>query len=334
MARVWVLLLCVGPLAAAEPSFFDDAKLDALAKRLITARDDAVEFIFDNQRYGVPARASKGWRVGIDKQPGQVAMERKVAAAIILHNQFTKAVAKGLGIPTRVVGRSTPTTTPPKIRGGFCEYGIVVIDEGVKLLIARYARLREVPDGLPKALVALSKSKWADAKKHASSLRGARALAWELLRAAAVLYHNEQHPARHNTNERGGVRAANAYRYSLGLPPWVLDPQVHSMAKDFVNEMARYRFFSHYHPRDPSRRTLGHRVRRVRYRGRCGENASSMAHGARAVWRWRADAGHHRLLLMNFRAAGMGCGRATVLNVGTTTKLKIRGIYGPGHARR
>ena len=59
------------------------AELERLGGELRTARQQALEFLFDNKRYPVPAKASKGWRVGIDLQPGHAEMERRVSAAML-----------------------------------------------------------------------------------------------------------------------------------------------------------------------------------------------------------------------------------------------------------
>jgi hypothetical protein len=49
------------------------------------------------------------------------------------------------------------------------------------------------------------------------------------------------------------------------------------------------------------------------------ENVSSERDGEKALWRWRADAGHHRVMIRPvFRAVGLGCTKVSVLNLGTT----------------
>ena len=331
---MWMGLLAA-PVTAADDTFgfLADPKLAELAVELSAARAAAVALLFDDVRYPVPARASKGWRVGIDRQPGHEEMERKVTAAIILHNRALAAVAAPLKIKLRIVGRGEATSKPLRRIKPFQEYGIRVLDLGIEPLFHAYKRRKKVEGVLPKAVAALARKKWLDAKAAAASLTGAEAMAWDVLRAAAVLQWNERNRAGHNTAERDGMHVVNAYRVALGLPPLILDKKLHFMARDFAIEMSRHKFFSHFHPYDPSRRTLGHRARRARYRGKTGENASSMGDGANATWRWRADAGHHRLLLMDFRAAGFGCAGRSVLNVGTHTTVPILALYGPGKPR-
>ena len=49
------------------------------------------------------------------------------------------------------------------------------------------------------------------------------------------------------------------------------------------------------------------------------------------MWRWRADAGHHRVMIRPmFRAAGLGCTKYSVLNLGTTSSARILPLYGAG----
>ena len=55
---------------------------------------------------------------------------------------------------------------------------------------------------------------------------------------------------------------------------------------------------------------------------------SSEGDGEKAVGRWRADAEQHRLMVMvGFRAGGLGYTKVSVLNVGETTAEKIVAIY-------
>ena len=61
---------------------------------------------------------------------------------------------------------------------------------------------------------------------------------------------------------------------------------------------------------------------------------SSQKDGQKAVWEWRADAGHHRVLVYpQFRAAGIGCTSVSVLNIGDTSREPILALYGEGNAR-
>ncbi len=323
------------------------AELERLGGELRTARQQALEFLFDAKRYPVPKKASKGWRVGIDLQPGHEEMERRVSAAIVLHNRVMQLLAKQLEVKTRTVGASRPTLKPPAEVRTVSVYGILVIDTGVAKFLKSYRagfdpwrklRGRALPAGRDVFLYALgnlSREKWKEAAASGRTLQGAEGIVWEALRAAALLNWNERFKARHDNNEHQGMRVLNAYRVSLGLPPLALNTRLHYMAGDFATEMKRLRFFSHNHPADPSRRTLGRRAKRAGYKGLSGENVSSEGNAAKAVWNWRADGAHHRLLVLPYwRAAGFGCPRPSVLNVGTSTRAGIHPLYGVGRPRR
>ena len=319
------LIVAVFLAGWARADFFDEParkQLLELGGKLKAAQADAVAFLFDDGRYPVPAQAHAGWRVGIDRQPGHKEMEKRVGKAIRLHNLWIERVAAGLKIKTRTVGLKRPTTEPLEVTRPVNHYGILVIDVGVERF------LKKDRQG---ALGALARKEWKAALAQGAKLEGLDALVWETLRAAVVLSWNERHGARHDTNEMEGMRILNAYRVCLGLPPLALDQKLHHMAQDFALEMKRGRFFSHQHPHDPSRRTLGRRASRVHYKGGVGENVSSEGDAKKAVWRWRADAGHHRLMVKRlWRAAGLGCSNRSVLNTGTASSLEILALYGAG----
>ncbi|MFQ5845326.1 MAG: CAP domain-containing protein, partial [Planctomycetota bacterium] len=273
-------------------------------------------------------------------------MERRVSAAVRLHNRTIRVLAEGLPARTRTVGEKRPTVEPLDVIRPVQRYGILVIDRGASKFLesyrARYEawekeRGRAAPsrdDALLHALGALAREEYEAAAALGAGLAGPEGLLWETLRAAAVLGWNERHGAGHDRNELAGVRILNGYRVGLGLAPLVLDRRLHLMARDFAVQMARLRFFSHRHPHDPSRRTLGRRARRVGYPGSVGENVSTEGDGKKAVWRWRADAGHHRTLVRPFfRAVGLGCFKRSVLNPGTSTRARILPLYGAGDAR-
>jgi len=325
-----VLLLATG--ARSQPI---GVELQTSLVDLAAARSKARKILVDDERYPVPAQAHAGWRVGIDRQPGHRDMEKLVCAAIVQHNKTMVGLAKQLGVKTRVVGLKHPTLEPLEITRAVNHYGIVVIDRGIDKLLKKHRdklvkNPRDGPgDGaMARAIHALANHEYAAARTAGASLKGHEAVVWETVRASAVLAWNERNRASHGKEEQEGVRILNAYRVALGLPPLILDKRLHFMARDFAIEMAKGRFLSHQHPTDPTRRTLRRRANRARYKGKLGENVSSEGDGEKAMWRWRADAGHHRLLVTTlFRAVGMGCTKVSVLNFGDITTVKIVGLY-------
>jgi len=304
-----------------------DADFQRALGKLVDARAKARKILIDDERYPVPAKAFAGWRVGIDQQPGHRDMEALVCAAIVKHNEVTVALAKLLRVPTRTVGLKRPTEKPLEVTRAVNHYGIVVVDLGIERFLKK-ASTSDGLDALSVAIRALAAEEWAAARTASGKLKGTDAVVWRLVRDATVLAWNERKRARHSRDEQDGMRVLNAYRAALGFRPLILDRSLHAMARDFAVEMAKGRFLSHQHPTDPTRRTLGRRAQRVRYKGEVGENVSSERDGAKAVWRWRADAGHHRLMVMQgFRAGGLGCTKVSVLNVGETTKAEIVALY-------
>jgi len=319
--------------------------LEKVAAETEKAQASAVKRIFDNKRYPTSAQAHRGWRVGIDVQPGHKEMERLVAAALIQHNSFLALLAPGLGVKTRLVGARAPTTAQPEIVRPVMSYGITVIDTGIAKFLKTYRTKHDIwvsrrgkkakigrGDYLLEAIAALARDDWGRAARAGRKLRKLEKTVWEAIRAACVLNWNERHKARHSSNEMDGVRVLNAYRVGLGLNPLVADKRLQYIARDFANEMVRGKFFSHQHPTDPSRRTIRRRANRAGYRGTAiGENVSSEGDAVKAMWRWRADAGHHRTLVQKFfRGVGMGCNRYAVLNPGSSTSRSIRTLYGTG----
>ena len=315
--------------AIAQPGeSFKDERLVKLAAETVKARAAARGFLLDTRRYAMPAQALRGWRVGIDIQPGHDEMERLVSAAIIRHNKATALLAEKMGVRTRTVGHKRPTLEPLAITRPVNVYGITVIDTDIAKFLKRYRKQAAKGDALEVALGALAREEWSKAAKAGAKLKGVEAFVWETARAASVLVWNEKHRAKHGSAERDGLRVVNAYRASLGLPPFILDKQLRYMARDFAVAMANGRFFSHQHPTDPTRRTLRRRAQRARYGGGVAENVSTQRDAVKAVWEWRADAGHHRVLVYpNFRAAGLGCTSVSVFNVGDSTREKIFALY-------
>ena len=119
-------------------------ELEQAAAEMEKAQAAAVKRIFDNKRYPTSAQAHRGWRVGVDVQPGHKEMERLVAAALIQHNRFVALLARGLGAKTRLVGARAPTTVQPEIVRPVMSYGITVIDTGIAKFLKAYRTKHDV----------------------------------------------------------------------------------------------------------------------------------------------------------------------------------------------
>jgi len=139
---------------------------------------------------------------------------------------------------------------------------------------------------------------------------------------------NEAHPNGHEKLEVEGVRLVNAYRIALGRPPLACHPLAHAMASDHAEQMRIHGFMGHVHPNDPERRAPEDRARRIGYETMLGENCSSVGAGETNIWRWRADAGHHRTLIDPFATEiGLAVQSDSVLNTGNGRQLGLSAIW-------
>jgi hypothetical protein len=189
-----VLVLLAGHAQAADPvAFARDPELARIAKDLAAARKAAVDFLFDNARYPETAKARRGWRVGIDVQPGHGDMGRRVCAAICKHNEAVEVVAKLLLARTRVVGTKRATRAPLKITRAVNHYGVVVIDTGVEKFLKAYKKRYDAwrkaePESnnrLAHAMGALAYKDWKAARTLGGPLKGGEELVWETVRPSA-----------------------------------------------------------------------------------------------------------------------------------------------------
>jgi uncharacterized protein YkwD len=330
---------------AAPLAFLDDAETRDRLGTLFDERDklagEARAWIFDQQRYPTPPKAYLGWVPGQDEQPGHDEMERRVARAIVKHNELVDALAKALRAKPEVAGLKEPTRRDwdgtrvvPKV----CRYGIATADGAFQSLIGRleavapeYAKAHaalaaagvadteataEAP--LVAALLHLGAGRYEEARAAGGAISGiegrlfAEACAWR------VLAWNRENANGHTEPEAKGVRLLNAFRIAAGLVPLAHHPRVQAMARDHSEEMKRLGFMGHEHPYDPTRRTMDHRARRVGYATVLGENCSAWGGDpSESVIRWRADAAHHRVQMTpDAREVGLGCADRGTLNVG------------------
>ncbi|MHC4492262.1 MAG: CAP domain-containing protein [Planctomycetota bacterium] len=138
-----------------------------------------------------------------------------------------------------------------------------------------------------------------------------RLSAWELLvletlLADAVDLCNERVATSLDPVERDFAAAVNAYRRTLGLPPFEVEERLNVCAKKHSQEMVDLGYFGHLSP-IARNRTPTDRARLEGYGGGVGENClSGRAHGRGAFEAWYHSPGHHRNLVGGGPHLGVG----------------------------
>jgi uncharacterized protein YkwD len=295
------------------------AEHDAFAERAAAAR----AFMADTKKYPPPVGT---FAPGRDMQPGHPEMERLVSASIVAHNKFVRSLASLLEVQTEVFGTKQPTTKVVNYEATTpVPYGVVLPKASdLDRLIGKAGKiLTSAPDGGPelplvtRALGLLAAGRYEDAAALRSTASSRDALVLRYCFDHVVRRANEREPAGHDKNERRGIADLNAYRSALDLRPVAVDTRIHQMARRYSEEQSKQGFFSHEHPNDPARRTAFDRAKAVGYEHGIGENIASDSDAKSAIWGWRADAGHHSVLVEpTARVAGLGCGGTAVLNIG------------------
>lgn len=309
----------------------------------------AHEWLFGNKEYATPAKARTGWVPGKDTQPGHDEMEKRVSVLIVKHNELIATLCAALRFRFEVVGVKKMTTTPltaniPKVY----QYGIASATSGLDYLLKDYAKkyekyqaarkameaakgadteeTKEKP--ILKALALLAQGKYAEARAAGAQLSGLeKDFFWHACAYYLVAW-NRKNPGGHAPNEMKGTELINVYRIALGIRPLAHHPKLHEMAKDYSQEMDKHGFFGHVHPKDPSRKTHGKRAQRVGYSGVDGENCASGAAGEQSVWRWRADAGHHRgMIKPSSNEIGLASASKAVLNTGRGGHMPVTQLF-------
>lgn len=149
------------------------------------------------------------------------------------------------------------------------------------------------------ALVALAEEQYELASRQANGVMPAGFGAfWQSLCDHAALVHNAAQPDLRE-HEQWGLREINLYRLSLGLRPLIHNDRLQTTAQKHGERMRDRKFFGHFDP-DADRKTPQLRAWREGYVGITGENIAGGQDGWRSLWRWRSDAGHHRVMILPY----------------------------------
>ncbi len=228
------------------------------------------------------------------------------------------ALAEARAAADEAIGSSDETTDAETEKRG----GITVQSDFPR------KRKRRGPVDWFEGIDALARGDYDRAREVGSDLEGLKGEVFWHLRAHHVLGWNDRNPGGHDGRESGAVRVANAYRISLRYPPLAHHPKTQEMADDFALQMKEFGFMGHVHPSDPTRATLSDRARRIGYESSYGENCSSVAGGESNMWRWRADAGHHRTIIAPMATeVGFAVVTRAVLNTGDGYELPITRLF-------
>jgi uncharacterized protein YkwD len=333
-------------------SFLNDKAAERLTKLFMEHRaagSAAHAYIFDDKKYAVPAKAHSGWIPGKDTQPGYEEMERLVSASVIKHNELLAALCQSMRAVPETCGDKQPTAKVwgdpvPKVP----TYGIysatMLFDQFLKSFDREYkpylkahtaleaAKAAETPKtenrGLYKALGALAAGQYKEARAAGASLSGLEAEFFREACAFHVLNWNAANLQGRSPAEAEATKIMNLYRISLGLHPLVHSEKLQQVSKDYAQEMDRLNFFEHVHPSDAARKTMVLRGKRLGYPEICGECISSTGKGNNEIWEWRADAGHHRIMVGDDAfEVGMGFTKKGVLNVGRGTQSELSALF-------
>jgi len=326
-------------------------RLAVLGKDHAAAGATALRYLFDDSKYAIPAKAYTGWIPGKDTQPGYEEAERLVNAATAKHNELVTCLAQAMRAMPQTFGDRQPTLKPwsnpvPKVPAyGICAMPAVfdplllTFDKEykayqnvrVKLETLKAADTEKSADRpLYKALGALASGRYAEARKAGAALEGAEAVFFRLACQHQALAWNASNLQGRGSVEAEAIRIMNLYRIVLGLHPLAHNEKLHKIASDYLQEMDRLNFMAHVHPRDPARKTLGARGKRLGYPDISGECLSSSGKGNNEIWEWRADAGHHRIMIgADDYEVGLAFGKHGVLNTGRGTEANIAALFAP-----
>ncbi|MBI3828493.1 MAG: CAP domain-containing protein [Planctomycetes bacterium] len=334
-------------------AFLDDKagaeRLARLFKDHGVAGAAAHAYIFDDKKYAVPAKAHTGWIPGKDTQPGYEEMERLVSAAVAKHNELLAALCQSMRAVPETCGDKQPTLKiwgdpVPKVPSYGIYSATALFDQFFKAFDREYkpylktraaleaAKAAETPKtenrGLYKALAALAAGQYKEARTAGASLSGLEADFFREACAFHVFNWNAANPLGRTPAEAEATKILNLYRIALNLHPLVHSEKLQQVSKDYAQEMDRLNFFDHVHPRDPARKTMGLRGQRLGYPEICGECISSTGKGNNEIWEWRADAGHHRIMVdADDFEIGLGFTKKGVLNVGRGTQSAPSALF-------
>ncbi|MGH7143420.1 MAG: CAP domain-containing protein, partial [Planctomycetota bacterium] len=118
---------------------------------------------------------------------------------------------------------------------------------------------------------------------------------WRLTCRQAVLVENRCREGL-QPQEQWALRELNLYRMSLDEQPVTICTALQAAAHKHGLAMRQKKYFGHFDP-DPSLRTPLLRAQAEGYDGAIGEAVTGGQDGVRSLWRWRSDAGHHRVLV-------------------------------------
>lgn len=322
-----------------------------LGKDHAAAGAAALQYLFDDSKYAIPAKAYSGWIPGKDTQPGYEEAERLVNAAATKHNELVTCLAQVMRAIPQTFGDRQPTLKPwsnpvPKVPAyGICAVPAVfdpllaAFDKEYKTYQAARVKLETLKAAdteksadrpLYRALGALAAGRFDEARKAGATLQGAEAVFFRLACQHRALAWNASNLQGRSSIEAEAIRIMNLYRIALGLHPLAHNEKLHKVASDYLQQMDKLNFMAHVHPRDPERKTLGARGKRLGYPDISGECLSSSGKGNNEIWEWRADAGHHRIMIgSDDYEVGLAFGKHGVLNTGRGTEAPVVALFAP-----
>lgn len=254
----------------------------------ISARDAAVEIIFDERRYPFPpgGRASgpmKGHEIvrprldAAKKAFEPILAEAKSAASTALRGSWAKGLEK-LKAQAAVIREADEVLA--RLRGG---------GEGwTPLSIGSFDFLE--------AMERIGRQEFK--QSVAMYEKGAFTLAQKIvyfLVYSAVIEHYNLHKIRTKMSgtDKRAVTALNEYRMALGVLPYEHDPQLTEAIQGHINDIASGRTEYGHTSTVKGKRTPVDRVRLAGWKGGAGENLAAMG-PMQAVEAWFWDGGHGR----------------------------------------
>ncbi|HTL51401.1 MAG TPA: CAP domain-containing protein [Planctomycetota bacterium] len=181
-----------------------------------------------------------------------------------------------------------------------------------------------------RALVALAE----DDYSHAATFAAAQtqpanfSTFWNLTASHTVLIQNRNRQGL-KPHENWALREINLYRISLTERPLAINDKLQTAARKHGEAMQKKKFFGHFDA-DPAHGTPAARAGLEGYTATVGENIAGGQDGIRSLWRWRSDAGHHRVMVVpNFCEAGLAeVDDKETLDVGIGPEADIWKLFG------
>ena len=316
---------------------------------------EVLAFAMSNQTYPDTGKAKSGWRPGKDYQKGQLLLEGRTEIAVGHYNRLEVALVKSLGgvlgagppgggghgraylagtlkdsgqpVPVLTYNLADPLTAWGQIAAALTRHrdryrkAHAAWELAQQLAAKAGAPVAKAPPPAPseplvEAGTALLAGEFAEALKLRPPGSAPERRWFDVLLHRGILLRNARANDTGTGPERKALHEINLYRLSVALPPLVANAKIYAAAREHTLWQVRNHKVGHGRP-EQDKLTVFHRCHAAGYRGPSSENIAG-THRTTALWIWRADASHHRSMILTKIHAGAVArsGRIVTYNAG------------------